>query len=67
MASQISPEKKTGKPEKFKKTGQKLANLTSQKTPEKKTGILRLKKKTGKKLANGGKIKNPVENPLCQI
>ena len=33
----------------IKKTGQKLANLTSQKTPEKKTGKLRLKNKNWQK------------------
>ena len=35
LASQIFPEKKTGRPKKLKKTGQKLANLASQNTPEK--------------------------------
>ena len=63
MASQILPKKKTGKIQKEKKTGKKLARSNSQKKPKKKTGKLRLKKKTGKKLAKRGKIRNCQENP----
>ena len=55
--------KKTGRPKKYKKTGQKQANLKSQKTPNKKNWQTQIKKKIDKKLTNRGNIKKSAGKP----